>query len=102
MVNPIGRRARKGGYTRITGRFELPRIKGAAAVHWRSLVTRWPVLLCCALLQPAMAQGFIRTALQVPSAYPSRPIRFIVGFAPGGATRVNTRLSVASGRVTQI
>jgi tripartite-type tricarboxylate transporter receptor subunit TctC len=29
--------------------------------------------------------GLIRTALQVPTAYPSRPLRFIVGFAEGGA-----------------
>jgi len=29
-VNPIGRLAGKGGYTRITDRFEMPRIEGGA------------------------------------------------------------------------
>jgi flavin reductase (DIM6/NTAB) family NADH-FMN oxidoreductase RutF len=30
-VNPIGRLAGKGGYTRITDRFEMPRLPGGAA-----------------------------------------------------------------------
>jgi hypothetical protein len=30
-VNPIGRLAGKGGYTRITDRFEMPRLAGGSS-----------------------------------------------------------------------
>ena len=39
---------------------------------------RWCSIVCALLAMPAIAQA--------QSAYPDRPIRFVIAFPPGGAT----------------